>query len=397
MRIGLGTDSYELSLPADMLESVLRDADRMAADTTALLEPLYRQRDSLRARLQEEEQIIVVPSQDDHLTLGAVDGGSVVDQLYAADRLVVCALVAEGMHTIRTGEIHHSVWTQVLAHQTDLDRLASAVMMCLELSLLRGIGYQVRIFDGSHQTPVIALNSALSSANPRVRAMTAQIVDETGAVEALRLLCHDTEGARIVGLPKADSSTEFRDKYRREYAFDLPPVTDRVLATEVLERGEMLKPRKPENWYRLHIFSRSRRRMEQDAEQEPDPKVTEHVHQVAKKLDAAIEPLRHCREAGHGIGITYLKPHSSDTCVKVEYKASAGIGHGTWLASVLSAEVPGPHMQEPYGQFVADLWAKNVSTAAEALAAATLHKMSDQRWQPYLALGYRTRAAGGHQ
>ncbi len=150
---------------------------------------------------------------------------------------MVCALVAEGMHTIRTGEIHHSVWTQVLAHQTDLDRLASAVMTCLELSLLRGIGYQVRIFDGSHQTPVIALNSALSSANPRVRAMTAQIVEETGAVDALRLLCHDTEGARIVGLPKADSSTEFRDKYKREYAFDLPPVTDRVLATEVLERG----------------------------------------------------------------------------------------------------------------------------------------------------------------
>ena len=54
-------------------------------------------------------------------------------------------------------------------------------------------------------------------------------------------------------------------------------------------------------------------------------------------------------------------------------------------------------MQEPYGQFVADLWARNISTAAEALAAATLHKMSGERWQPYLSLGYRTRAAGGHQ
>jgi len=395
MRAELGTDSYELSLPADMLESVLRDANRMAADTTALLEPLYQQRDLLRARLLAEDQIVTVPREDGQLTLGAVDGGSVVDQLYAADRLVVCALVAEGMHTTRTGEIHHSVWTQVLAHQIDLDRLASAVMTCLELSLLQGIGYQVKIFDGSHQTPVIALNSALSSANPRVRSMAAQIVEDTGAVKALGLLCHDTEGARIVGLPKADSSTEFRDKYQREYAFDLPPVTDRVLATEVLERGEMLRPRKPENWQRLHIFSRHR--TGEDAEQESDPRVTQHVIQVADELDAAIEPLRHCREAGHGIGITYLKPHSSDTCVKVEYKASAGIGHGTWLAGVLSAEVPGPHMQEPYGQFVADLWAKNISTAAEALAAATLHKMSGQRWQPYLALGYRTRAAGGHQ
>jgi hypothetical protein len=393
MRTELATDSYELSLPADMLESVLRDADRMAADTTALLEPLARQRDRLRSMLQDNEQIIMVPPADQQLTLGAVDGGYVVDQLYAADRLVICALVAEGMRTIRTGELHHSVWTQVLAHQGDLDRLASAVMTCLELSLLRGIDYQVRIFDGSHQTPVIALNSALSSANPRVRALTARVVEQTEAVDALELLCHDLTGAQIVGLPKADSSTEFCDKYRRHYGVELPPITDRVLATEVLDRGEMLKPRKPENWQRLHIFSR--RGTADDAEQEHDPKITQHVDDIARKLDAAIEPLRRGAEAGHGIGITYLKPHFSDTCVKVEYKASAGIDHGTWLASVLSAEVPGPHMQEPYAQFVADLWAKNISTAAKALAAATLHKISDQRWQPYLALGYRTRAAGG--
>lgn len=395
MRIRPEADSYELSLPADMLQSVLRDADRMAADTTALLEPLYRLRDRLRARLQEEGQIIAVPPLDEQPTLGAVDGGSVIDQLYAADRLVVCALAAEGMHTIRTGEIPHCVWTQVLAHQTDLDRLVSAVMTCLELSLLRGIGHQVRILDGSHQTPVIALNLALSSANPRVRAMTAQLVEETEAVDALRLLCHDDAAERIVALPKADSSTDFRDKYKRDYALDLPPVTDRVLATEVLERGEMFKPHKPENWHRLHILSR--RNTGEDVEQEPDPRINEHVRRIAEKLDDAIEPLRHCREAGHGIGITYLKPHSSDTCIKIEYKASAGVEHGAWLAGVLSAEVPGPHMQEPYGQFVADLWAKNISTAAEALAAATLHKMSGPRWQPYLSLGYRTRAAGGHQ
>ena len=394
MRTELATDGHELALPADMLESVLRDADRMATDTAALLDPLSRQRDRFRSVLRENKQIVAVPEPSGQLTLGAVDGGYVVDQLYAADRLVVCALVAEGMRTIRTGAIHHATWTQVLAHQADLDRLASAIMTCLELSLLQGIGYEVRIFDGSHQTPVIALNSALSSANPRVRAFTARIVEETGAVEALRLLCHDTSGAQIVGLPKADSSTEFSDKYRRDYGFDLPPVTDRVLATEVLERGEMLKPRKPQNWHRLHIFSR--RRGDDDADQESDPEVSTLVSQVAGKLDDAIEPLRHSAEAGHGIGITYLKPHRSDTCVKIEYKASAGIDHGTWLASVMSAEVPGPHMQEPYGQFVADLWAKNISTAAEALAAATRYKMADQRWQPYLALGYRTRAAGAH-
>ena len=386
---------HELTLPADMLEAVLRDAGQMATDTAALFEPLSRQRGHLRSVLHAEGQVLTVPELDDPLTLGAVDGGYVVDQLYAADRIVVCALVAEGMRTLRTGELHHSAWTHVSTHQADLDRMASAIMTCLELSLLQAIDYQIRIFDGSHQTPVIALNSALSSANPQVRSMTAQIVEETGAIDALRLICHDTNGARIVALPKADTSTEFCVKYRRDYGFDLPPITDRVLATEVLERGEMLKPRKPQNWNRLHILSR--RRTDEDIEQAASIQVEQDVYNVAQKLDEAIEPLRHCNEAGHGIGITYLKPHYADTCVKIEYKASAGIDHGTWLASILSAEVPGPHMQEPYAQFVADLWAKNISMAAEALAAATRHKMADQRWLPYLTLGYRTRAAGGHQ
>lgn len=379
-----------------MLESVLRDAQRLADEAQALLAPVAEQREHLRAVLRKKEQILTVPQPPSGVSLGAVDGGYVIDQMYAADRLVIAGLVAEGMRTMRTGELHHATWTCTLAHQLDLDRLASAVMTCLELGLLRGIGYDVRIFDGSHQTPVIALNSALSSKNPRVRALTANIVKESGAIEALRMMCDDAAGAMIVGLPKADSSTEFCQKYRRDYKFNLPAITDRFLAAQVLDRGEMLKPRKPENWDRLHI--NFRQRIEEEDEVETDPRVQVHVEATARALDEAIEPLRHCREQGRGIGITYLKPHQSDACVKVEFKAAKRIDHGAWLASVLSAEVIGPHMQEPYAQFVADLWAKNVSMAADALDAAARYKMPpDARWVQYLTIGYRTQAAGGHR
>jgi hypothetical protein len=385
-----------LTLPADMLESVLKDARRLADEAQGLLAPVVEQRDHLRSELIDAQQIITVPEPAETVSLAAVDGGSVIDQMYAADRLVVAAVVAEGMRTSRTGELHHATWTRTLAHQLDLDRLASAVMICLELQLLQGVNHQVRIFDGSHQTPIIALNSALSSRNPTVRATTAQLIHETGAVDALRTMCHDREGSRIVGLPKADSSTEFCRKYSRNLGFELPPITDRFLATQVLEPGEMLLPRKPENWHGLHI--NFRKTIESDDEAEQNPAVQHLVEKSAEELDDVIEPLRNCHKKGQGVGITYLKPHRSDTCVKLEFKASLGPDHGTWLASILAAEAVSPHMQEPYAQFVADLWAKNVSMAADALGAAVRHKLSpDAAWAQYLTLGYRTQTAGGHQ
>src|SRR6266511_598525 len=195
MREKLATRPQGLTLPADMLESVLRSAQRLADEAQALLAPVAEQQERLRAVLWEDKQILTVPQPPSGISLGAVDGGYVIDQMYAADRLVVAGLVAEGMRTVRTGELHHATWSYTLAHQLDLDRLASAVMTCLELGLLRAIGYDLRVFDGSHQTPVIALNSALSSENPRVRALTADIVKETDAVEALRTMCDDAVGA----------------------------------------------------------------------------------------------------------------------------------------------------------------------------------------------------------
>jgi hypothetical protein len=395
MRTDGSMGENQLTLPADMLESVLHDAGRLANEAEQLLAPVVEQRDHLRSVLVDADQIISVPEPTEQVSLAAVDGGSVVDQMYAADRLVIAALVAEGMRTSRTGELHHATWTGTFAHQLDLDRLSDAVMICLELQLLHGINYQLKIFDGSHQTPIIALNSALSSRNPAVRALAAEIVHETGAVEALRSMCDDTTGSCIVALPKADPSTEFCWKYRRDYQFTLPPITDRFLATQVLEPGEMLVPRKPENWHGLHIQFRQNI---EDGEEEEDPAKQRLVETTAGELDEAIEPLRHCREAGHGVGITYLKPHRSNTCVKIEFKASKGKSHGLWLAGILSAEAVSPHMQEPYAQFVADLWAKNISMAADALGAAIRHRLSsDETWSQYLMLGYRSGTTGGHR
>lgn len=389
-------------LPSALLKDVLRDAQRQADTADAMLAGVEEHRHEWRQLLLDAGQIVPLPAPPTGLTLAAVDGGCVVDQMYAADRVLAAAVVAEGLRTEKTGELHHALWIETMRHQPDVDRLASAVMIGLELVLISRVSYDVRIFDGSHQTPVIALNSGLSSINPDVREMAAHVVRENDVVGALRAMCDPVDGAMIVGLPKADSSTAFCEKYARDYGFDLPrrdmaapvsesngpSISDRFLAAQLLDRGEMLLPRKPEDWHQLHIGTRSG----------DSPEKRQWIVDIAKELDAAIEPLRRCGEAGQGVGITYVKPPTADTCIKIEFKASRGIEHGKRLGALLGAEVSGPHMFEPFAQYVADLWAKNISIAADAVSAAALHKMpTDASYRNYLRVGHRTpaQAPGG--
>ena len=56
---------------------------------------------------------------------------------------------------------------QVLVHDVDNERLARAAMITHEMSVIADATHDVRIYDGSHVTPVIQLNSGFSSRSPR--------------------------------------------------------------------------------------------------------------------------------------------------------------------------------------------------------------------------------------
>ena len=92
----------------------------------------------------------------------------------------------------------------------------------------------------------------------------------------------------------------------------------------------MLKPRKPENWQRLHIFSR--RDTADDAEQESDPKVTQHVGDIAREAGrsdwASCTPLR--RSWARVIGITAISNRTSRIhASKSSTRPRRGSIHGT--------------------------------------------------------------------
>jgi hypothetical protein len=366
-------------LPEAVLLDLLERVPGLTAVADALLGPVVRQRDELRRRLLDEDPPWIWPiGAPTAGRLAAVDGGHAGDELYAMDVLIAVAAAADGLHATgrRTECTAHSCWVDGLSHSFDLDRLAKAAMIVQELHLLGGLPHELRILDGSHQTPVIVLNSALASGSSEVRRRTVELCEQFGAIEALTALCDPKLGAGIVGVPKSDSSRSLADRFQDRYGICLP-AGDRFVAAQVLEPGEMLRPTEvPTEWRHLHVRAH--------------PAASQPERSLARALHAAIAPLRRYGE-GEGIGVTYLKPHSASTAVRLEFKASHGKEWGRSLAQVISQETPGPFLQEPYAQHLAHLWASAVGSGLDAV----IHGMRvdpncDPAYLEYLLRSYRT-------
>ncbi|NYD24858.1 hypothetical protein [Kineococcus aurantiacus] len=387
----------------ELMAALLGEAGPLATEAHRLLSPVAAFRSTLRERLLVDGQIVPFAHRAAALTprhsIAAVDGASVREHLYAADLVVAVAVAAEGMTSVGGHPLSHRHWAHVREHESENDRLLSAAMASLELQLLADLSHDVRILDGSHGTPVIALSTALAARSRGVAGAAAELVTDE-VVAAVRSLADPDQRVHpgeVVALPKADSAHAFAGVYRARYGLDLPG-GDRFLAAQVLEPGEMLYPRAAAEVAGVHFTVR---------EEAP-----QRVQEAASTLDQAIAPLREAAGSAQLL-VTYVKPATADTVLKVEFRvseplvdagapassraSSRALGEAQRLAGLLSAETPGPHLQEPFAQYAVDLLAKSVSVGAEALNQSMIAMLppGSEDYLTLLARSYRTRAGGG--
>lgn len=381
------------SLSTALLRDLMGDAARLAEQAHSLLAPVAQTKDDLRATLLDHGYIVPIADPTTTTrTLAAVDGGSVREHLYAADLMVAVAASASGLTSKGTAELRQAHWTRLLTHTAENDRLLSAAMASLEVRLLHELAHDIRILDGSHATPIIALAKAL-------HARSAQVVDETVALctedvmDALIALANveRRDGAtEIIALPKADSAHHFADNYRHMFGHDLPG-GDRFIAAQILNPGEMLMPRAAREIVSTRITTGDAG----DA----------RAQAVAARLDDAISPLRDAAR-DRRLLVTYVKPETADVPIKMEFHVSdplreapraddPAVTEARRLGRIISDETPGPHMQEPFAQHAVDLIAKNVAVGSEALNAGMLAHLPDgsDGYRTLLARSYRTGKA----
>jgi hypothetical protein len=378
----LGALSAEVpQLPAEVLATLLDSVPKITGEARRLIGPMVEHRDELRIELLKREWIEDIADEPASKSIAAVDGAAAQESLYAGDLVVALAVAAEGLTPTGLFDVScpvHSAWSRFLVHDFDLDRLGKVAMVAQELHLLRQLGHDMCILDGSHQTPVIVLNSALTSHSPEVRGLAVEICEEFKVRETLAHLCHPDSGASVVACPKSDSSRDlacyFEETFKDEFKLRLP-AADKVLAALILEPGEMFKAvRVPRSWAKLHVT----------VERIDDPA----AKAMARDLDKAIDPLR-----ARSVRVTYAKPVSCTTAVKIEFKEHLGADWRREVASVVAAETPGPHLQEPYCQHLADLWAKSAGLGMKAQLQGVrldLAEGDDNSYLEYMLRSYRT-------
>jgi hypothetical protein len=372
-------------LPAEVLQTMLEQIPGITEEAGRILGPMRDQAKSLRSLLVEREWIEEIDtSLAGQAAVAAVDGAQIQEQLYAGDLLVAVAVAAEGLNpTGKLGESPaHKAWSRFINHDSDNDRLGKAAMVAQELALLHALPHDMCILDGSHQTPVIVLNSALSSQSRDVRLHAVEVLRDNNVVSSLAALCHPITGGKIVACPKADSSRDLGMLLTARFAdvkkFNLP-ATDKVLASLVLEPGEMFKAfQVPDQWAKLHIQGRD----DVDEKQEPGLRV------LARDLNKAIQPLR-----DRIVRITYAKPPKCNTAVKIEFKESKGPDWRRQAGAMIAAETPAPHLQEPFAQHLADQWAKSIGIGVQAQLQGVRLDLTESRnatFLEYLVRSYRT-------
>lgn len=337
----------------EMLAAVLDGSPDLAQRIRSMVAPVQREREAIRAYLLgsddgDDVHIAPLPTDSAYTAVGACDGGFVLNSLALGDHVSTLAVAVRSCLSGVMQIAGHRAWSDFLTHHSDdAAVMTQAVMMAGELSLLSSLddGRTVTMIDGSHVTPLIAVNVALASTEQRVRDEVYALADD-GLVDWVR---YAAESPTVVACPKFDSSTDLWTALRgRMPSLAENGLPDKVLASMVLEPGEMLVSRRDAgvaSWRRLYdTVGRS-----------SDDK----ARALAQDLVGAAEALRRTPH----IRVYHLKPVGAAAAIRVEVKPVDDFETADVIAAIGNDCAP-PFVQEPVAQYLADIMAKSVSAAA---------------------------------
>ena len=363
-------------LPADLLKELLQNAPEVAARVRALLEPALLQQGELRAAAHAADLIKTVDPATP-LSLCAVDGGFAVERTIAVDIVMAVAVGVEGYAspgiTPSWPENQYDSFHQVMLHNMDNERLARASMIIQELGTLADAPHDIRIYDGSHLTPVIQMNSGLSSRSEPVNQATVRFGRRRGIVESFEAFAANPQ---IIAMPKYDSSNQIAQMLSSRLKNNIPG-DDKYVTGLVLSGGEYTAPQRVESnpWSALHLTAAVGTYAEKSG--------------LVGELNNAIRPL-----VERNLFYTYWKPTDLSPSYRLEIKPDLADNHTALSAVFRSVErqMALPFVREPYPQYLADLMAKSVGLGLNALQAAAHLRLTRDipELAPQLVHSYRT-------
>lgn len=378
LEIGHGIDGAVdyARLPEDLLAELLAQTPTVVRQVRELLGPALAARDDLR-RAAERTGLINEHERGRAGSICAVDGGFAVERTIAVDLILAVAVGVEGFLGDGGGtgwnDNQYASFHRVLPHHLDNERLARASMVAHELAVLADSPHDVAIYDGSHLTPVIGLNSGLTSGSDQVSELSVAVAADVDLESAFHRF---VEHPSIVAMPKYDSSDDLCRLLGAALGTTISG-DDKYVTSLILRGGEYTTPQqvRPDPWRELHITTR--------------PGTPAELSGLPARFDALLQPLR-----DRQLYYVYWRPDDAAPSYRLEVKPPLAHDREAlrYVLSTLAWQITGPFVREPYPQYLADVMAKSVGLGLGALQAAAHLALS--RAQPelaeYLVRSYRT-------
>ncbi|MCL1471681.1 DNA double-strand break repair nuclease NurA [Argonema antarcticum] len=378
-------DSYA-NLPDELLEDILEDAPKIADKIKPLFEKLQRQRKILHQTLDDNNLICrfgdlenpPIPS------IAAVDGGQAIEKSIGADTLIAVGVGVEGLvreDKRKWGSVQYKNWQDVLPHSSESNpKVTRGAMTALELLVISQTPHDVVIADGSHQTPVIGINSLTSMSTldePHLQQVTWDIINEFEVIDSLK---KTMTNPNVVYMVKYDSSQDIGLSVLKNFNLTLD---DKTIMTLILEPDEFTKPlavgqtpKTKQVWSDLYISVSNKFDFHGKRES------------IKEELNKALALPKNQK-----VYFTYYKPYKWSPAYRIEMKESCATTE-IELAKVLKGvkeQVVTTEIKEPYPQYLADMMAKSISGGLEALRAVVQYQFSDNPdFLQLLTQSYRT-------
>lgn len=330
--------------PSDVVAALLHDAPSLLDRSRAMIEPVQKQREAIRDHFISHGRLTQLSEEPGGFQVGCTDGGYTTSPFIIGDHVATMAVaVAQRDEGQAVGVVGHRQWSDFRGHSPDTEVLAKAVMMAHEIELLAVLPEDsVKIIDGSFLTHLTAIYTGLASSEEVVREETMKAASSPGFLVGLR---EAVSNPFVVACPKSDSSTALWLEVAQVLSLSSTGVPDKALATLLLQSGEVLKAGEDAfSWERLFL---ARAHV-------TDPR----AKTVAENLTTLTAPL----VSKGTVKPIFMKSHGSNLCTRIEVKDSLTSFDLDDVVVSIGETVTSPFMQEPLAQYVADIFAKQVST-----------------------------------
>lgn len=344
-------------LPGALVENLLAQAEGIGEQYIAQLEDVRSRRAEIRERMVAKRLLAKsadLPAVEQPTTCG-IDGARVTERLLATDIVAIAAIAVEGMtppsENYHWDEPHYETLLTMEPHHADTNRIASGLMIAMELEQAVNAPHGVKFIDNSLATPVIQLNQAIAAAVDAPHLTISIKLQErlhnalTAYLSILRNLRSDQA---FVGVPKYTSNDEISASIGLAESKD-----DRNLMTLVLDSGEYTEPQPLK-----------------------EPKSDWHINteRVPACYGSGLQKLSddscHLLNEVH---ILYYRPNAPMPALRLE--TDAGTAKNPHRLSALLTAVRGQCQSattmEPFPLFIADRMVKSLSPAMAAVIGTT--------------------------